>query len=537
MPVTPDSRPVPSENLIRQELERILASPAFQRSAGLRTFLRFIVEETLAGRSEEIKGYTVGTQVLGRKADFDANKDPIVRILAGRLRRALEKYYWVQGGQETVRIEVPKGTYVPIFQERVKGTAEAQAIPTFLKSVASAPYSGPTVAVMPLINLTGDRQQEYFTEGLAEELTSELSRYQDLRVIAYHSTRRWKDKKIDLRAIGQDLGVRFLIEGSIRKDAATVKIDLHVADTQSSFRIWGEQYCRELKADSLIALQEEIAQKVAAKTGSVYGIIPRTLSLESRRKPPEALETYEAFLRFHHHVTILSPETFAESLSALERAVRRDPESGLAWSLLAFLYSQNYTLQFSPVRSTLEQALASAQKGVLLEPDNQIARAAQAEMHFFRSERESFLSEAEIALSLNPNAPLYPSFLGWLLALYGEWERGLAILDKGMALNPHYPGWLHLAPYLHCFLRESFTEAYQEALAFQMPQLFWDPLLRAAALGRLGRVEEGAKALAELLQLRPDFSTEGRFLISCFVKLPPLIDGLLGGLRLAGLKI
>ena len=102
MPVTPDSRPVPSENLIRQELERILASPAFQRSAGLRTFLRFIVEETLAGRSEEIKGYTVGTQVLGRKADFDANKDPIVRILAGRLRRALEKYYWVQGGQETV---------------------------------------------------------------------------------------------------------------------------------------------------------------------------------------------------------------------------------------------------------------------------------------------------------------------------------------------------------------------------------------------------------------------------------------------------
>jgi adenylate cyclase len=109
---------------------------------------------------------------------------------------------------------------------------------------------------MPLLNLTGDRKQEYFTEGLAEELTSELARYQELRVIAYESTRRWKGKKIDPRAAGQDLGVRFLVEGSIRKDAKTVKLDLHLVDTQNGRRVWGEQYCRELKADSLIALQE-----------------------------------------------------------------------------------------------------------------------------------------------------------------------------------------------------------------------------------------------------------------------------------------
>lgn len=336
---------------------------------------------------------------------------------------------------------------------------------------------------------------------------------------------------------GLDLGVRFLVEGSVRRDAKTVKIDLHVADTQNGLRVWGEQYCRELKADSLIALQEEIARKVAAKIGSVYGLIPRTLSQESRRKPPEALETYEAFLRFYHHVIILSPETFADSLSALEQAVRRDPESGLAWSLLAFLYSQNYTLQFSSMRSTLEQALASARKGVLLEPENQISRAALAEMYFFLSDRELFLSEAEIALSLNPNASFYPSFLGWLLALYGEWERGLAILEKGIELNPYYPGWFHVAPYFYLFLQERYEEAYQDALAFQMPQLFWDPLLRAAALGRLGREKEGAQALAELLQLRPDFPTVGRFLISCFAKFPHLVDGLLDGLRLVGLQV
>jgi adenylate cyclase len=316
-----------------------------------------------------------------------------------------------------------------------------------------------------------------------------------------------------------------------------VKLDLHLVDTQNGQRVWGEQYCRELKADNLIALQEEIARQVAARLGSLYGIILQTLSRESRRKPPESLETYEAFLRFYHHATVMTPQTFAETLSVLEQAVRREPESGFAWSLLAFLYGQSYSLQLFPMDSPLEQALAAAQKGAALEPGNQIARAALAHVHFFRNERELFLREAETALALNPNAPGIIGFLGWLLALYGEWDRGLAFLQKGKELNPHYPGWFHLAPCLYLYLQERYEAAYQEALAFQMPQLFWDPLLRGAALGRLGREPEGTRALAELLHLRPDFPAAGPFLMSCYVKFPHLIDGLLDGLRLAGLKV
>ena len=494
------------------------------------------MEKTLAGEAATIKGYTVATQVLGRKADFDPNLDPIVRIQAGRLRRALEKYYQKQGQKDPVIIDMPKGAYVPVFRSVFRQEGEGVPGSQILERPAPALPAGPSVAVMPLLNLTGNRQQEYFTEGLAEELTSELARYQDLRVIAYQSTRRWQGKKVDARAAGQDLGVRFLVEGSIRKDARTVKIDLHAVDSQNGLRVWGEQYCRELKADGLIALQEEIAQQVAARLGSMYGIIPQTLSRESRRKPPEALETYEACLRFYHHAAVLSPETFAETLTVLEQAVRRDPESGLAWSLLAFLYSQSFSLQIMPVESPLEKALVSAQRGAVLEPGNQLGRAALANVHFFRNERELFLSEAEIALGLNPNAPALIGFLGWLLALYGEWERGLAILEKGIALNPHYPGWFHMAPFFSFFLHDRCEEAYQEALAFKMPRLFWDPLLRAAALGRLGRVQEGAQALTELLQLRPDFPTAGPFLISCYAKFPHLRDSLWEGLARAGLK-
>jgi adenylate cyclase len=528
----PGSRPSPSEAAVRQQLRKILSSPEFQRSPMLRGFFQFIVEKTLAGQAQEIKGYTVATQVLGRQADFDAGKDPIVRILAGRLRRALERYYLTKGRQDPVRIDIPKGAYVPMFQEGWgEGPSGGPADP-----VLALP-SGPAVAVMPLLNLTGDQKQEFFADGLAEELTSELARYQELRVIAYQSTFRWKGKEHDVREVGRDLGVRFLVEGSVRKAARTVKIAIHVIDALNGLQLWGEQYRRELKANSLIALQEEIARQVVAKIGSQYGVIPRTLSRESRLKPPESLETYEAFLRFYHHVTVMTPQTFAETLEVLEQAVQREPSSGFAWSLLAFLYGQSYSLQLANLESPLEQALAAAQKGAALEPENQMTRAALAHMYFFRNERELFLSEAETALALNPNAPVPIGFLGWLLALYGEWERGLAILKKGMELNPHYPGWFHMAPYFYLYLQQSFEEAYQEAQQFHMPQLFWDPLLRAAALGRLEREPEAAQAVGELLQLRPDFSTRGRFLISCYVKLDYLTDAFIEGLRQAGLKI
>ena len=402
------------------------------------------MERTLAGHAHEIKGYNVATQVLGKNADFDADKDPIVRILAGRLRRALERYYLTQGRQDQVRIDIPLGTYVPTFHQASREEPEAAAV----AQPDLARPSGPCVAVMPFLNLAGGRKQEYFADGLAEELTNELARFQDLRVIAFQSTLRWKGKELNFREVGRDRGVRFLVQGSVRKEVGSIKIAINLTDTLSGRQIWGEQFRRELKADTIIALQEEIAQRVAARVGSEYGIIPRTLSKESRKKPPESLETYEAFLRFYHHNTILSPQTFSGALKVLEQAVTRDPESGLAWSLLAALYCQNYSLKFSSVESTLEQALVFARKGAVLEPENQLTRTMVALVHFFRNERELFLSESEIALALNPNAPAIIGFLGWLLALFGEWEHGLAILSKGLDLNPHYPGYFHIAPYL-----------------------------------------------------------------------------------------
>jgi adenylate cyclase len=310
-----------------------------------------------------------------------------------------------------------------------------------------------------------------------------------------------------------------------------------LVDTLNGLQVWGDQYQRQLRPEKLIALQEEIAQKIAAKIGSVYGIIPRNLSKESRKKPPGSLDTYEAILRCYHHFADLTPETFEEALRALEQAVTREPECGLAWSLLGILYFNNYMLQYSPLKTPVEKAPVFITKGVSLDSQNQMVRAIMVFLQFFLNERDFFLLEAEKALALNPQSPFLTGYLGWLLALYGEWDRGLAILENSMELNPYCPGWFHMAPYFYFYHQGRYLEALQEAQQFQMPQFFWDPLLNAAALGQLGRGQEAAQALTELLSIKPDLPSQARFLIGCFAKSPNLVEGLLEGLRLAGLKI
>jgi adenylate cyclase len=530
-----DDLGVPEET-IRGQLATVLASPEFAGRPVLRNFLSFVVENVLAGRGHEIKGYTVAIEVFGRKESFDGLKDSIVRIQAGRLRRALERYY-ANGGNDSVRIEIPKGTYVPTFHKlETSGPDKGKPSSEWGRARPTEPH-GPSVAVMPLVNLTGDPGQEYFVDGLTEELTQELARFQGLSVVASYSTLQMKGEKAGVREMGQRLGARFLVQGGVRREADLIKISVRLIDTTTELQVWGDQYRRQLRADSLITVQEDIARRVAARVGSEYGIVLRTLSLESRKKPPESLATYEAFLRFYHYLTIMSPETYAEAFSGMERATTREPDCGLAWSLLALLYLHNHSLELSATETPLDRALSFAQRGASLEPQTQLVRIALANVYFLLDERDSFLREATDALSLNPNAPTLAGALGWMMMLYGEWKRGLAIFRKAIELNPYYPGYFHMAPYLDYFRRGKYEAAYREAQQFKMPLLFWDPLLRAAALGQMGRRAEAGKAIAELLQLRPDFAARGHHLIGFYVKSASLRDGLLDGLRKAGLPI
>jgi len=526
-----DKRPAPAA--IREQLERIILSTDFRGSDKQRKFLSFVVNETLEGRASQIKGYTIAVSVYGRTEKFNPQLDPIVRVEAGRLRRALEHYYFKAGTNDPVRIEIPKGGYTPSFHTARIPPSGNKAHTS--KTRHTALPAEPSIAVMPLINLIGNKEQAYFAEGLTEELTTELARHQDIRVIASQSTMRFKDQEVDLKAVGSDLGVRFLLVGSVRKDSKTVKVSIRLLDTSSAEQIWGESYKRNQTAADLIAIQEEISQSAIGIIADQYGLINRGMSKETRKKAPTDLKAYEATLQFYHYESELTPTAFKKALAALEQAIQNDPDYGLAWSMLGHLHADNYALGFCEVESPLAKALKFAQKGLALAPENQFARDALTLVYFHRGAKEPFLHHAEETIALNPNSPYIIGVAGWHMMLYGEWDRGQALLKKGMKLNPYHPSWFYLAPFTKHYYRGDYENAYADALKFNFPELYLDPMMRAAALAQLGRQEHARAAVGQLLELEPDFATRGRSLMSRYIKVDALIDKIIEGLKKGGL--
>jgi adenylate cyclase len=524
----------PTPEAIRLELDRILKSPQFKGSDKQRAFLRFIVDEVLAGRSSQLKGYTIAVAVYGRNENFDPQVDPIVRVEARRLRRVLEHYYLTAGGNDPVRIEIPKGGYAPSFhmvqtQPCGGNTLNAQPDPGEL-------HPGPSIAVIPLTNLTGDEAQDYFTDGMTEELITELARFQEFQVIASQSTMHFKGENFNTKEVGRDLGVRFLLAGSVRMESKELKVSIRLIDTSTTTQIWAESYRRELTAANLIAIQEEISHSIVGRIADQYGLIIRRLSRESRKKAPADMKAYDAVLRFYHYETVLTLGSFQQALTALERVIEIEPEYGLAWAMLGHLHADNYALGFCEIDSPLDKALTFALKGVALAPDNQFAQDALTLVHFHRGDKASFQKHAEKTIALNPNAPHTVGVAGWHMALIGNWERGLSLLKKGIRLNPYHPSWFHLVPYMNYYRRGDYENAYAEALKFNYPDFFWDPLLRAAALGQIGGAREARIAVAELLKLVPDFAARARQMIGYYVKVNDLVDMVLEGLRKAGLS-
>jgi adenylate cyclase len=402
-------------------------------------------------------------------------------------------------------------------------------------SSPTVPATGTSIAVTPLTDLTGDDEREYFTDGLTEELIAELARYQDVQVIASQSIMRFKGQSVDPQKVGKDLNVRFLLVGGVRRDSNAVKVTVQLLDTSTAEQIWGQSYKRSYTAADLIGIQEEIARQAIGVIADQWGVIGRRLSRESSKKAPQDMSAYDAVLRFYHYETVLTAEAFENALSALRRAIETEPDYGLAWSMIAHLYADNHTLGFCEINDSLNKAVTFAKKGVALAPENQFAWDALALTYFHLGDKELLLETIEKTIALNPNSPYIVGVAGWHMALYGEWDRGLALMEKGIKLNPYHPSWFHLAPFMDYYRRGEFEDALAEALKFNYPGLYWDPLLRAAALGRLGRQAEANIAIEQLLELVPDFATRGREMIGGYVKVEDLVDKIVEGVREAGL--
>jgi adenylate cyclase len=218
-------------------------------------------------------------------------------------------------------------------------------------------------------------------------------------------------------------------------------------------------------------------------------------------------------------------------------ACTHEPECGLAWSMRARLYSLNYSLELFDIETPLEKAAAFAERGVKLDPANQRVRMTMAFILLFKNERSTGLAEVDRALQLNPNSLIILENLGYLMTLFGDWQRGPVLINQAIEQNPYYNITVHYALCVDWIRQEEYEKAYEETLLFNRPLLFWDPLLKAANLGLLGRIEEGVQAGKDLLKCKPDFLTRGRMLIRHYIKFDDIVDRVVLGLRKAGIDV
>ncbi len=276
---------------------------------------------------------------------------------------------------------------------------------------------------------------------------------------------------------------------------------------------------------------------VAAKIAGERGIIAKALSYESKNQPPSELKTYEAILRYYEYDRTLATESFIRALSALEHAASIEPECGLVWTMLGRLYANIYSLEFPGFETALGKAVECAERGVQMNPHDQRARGVLALVRLFSNEIPAAREEIEKALALNPNSLFVLDGLGYLMTLLGEWERGPALIRKVIRLNPFYNPVVHYGLWLNWFRQEEYEQAHLETLNFRRPAVFWDLLAKGSTFGKLGKYEEGKRAVEDLVKLKPDFPIRGRILIRHYVKFEEIVVRIIDGLRKSGLNL
>ena len=257
---------------IQDHVARIARSPAFGNSERLRQLLEHTVAEALAGRGASLKESVLGVTVFGRKPGYDSGANSIVRVEFARLRKKLQRYYETEGASELLRIVFPKGSYAPEFVQTAG---------------AAAPAFASSVVVLPFTCLGGDSDDEYFADGLTDELITALTRVPGLKVVARTSSFTFKGRADDIRGIGTTLRVDTAIEGSVRRQGDLLRIHVQLVNVQDGCHIWAAKYERRLAG--VFQLQEEIAAAIVA---ALKLELPRHSRMSPRAADPEAHALY-----------------------------------------------------------------------------------------------------------------------------------------------------------------------------------------------------------------------------------------------------
>ena len=576
-----DTAPQPSAAQIEAELARVLGSAVFAQAGRATEFLRFVVEETLAGRADRLKGYTVAVKVFGRPPEFDAQSDPLVRVEAGRLRRRLIEYYHHEGRDDAVRIALPKNGYVPTFtvvpvavapsassarRARRKALLRGAVLggclatlaavvawvtwnraPATVPATATAPARaragpvsalGPRLLVLPLANLSGDASLDAVAAGTTEEIIRALVSF---NIFATASTAGRTLESTQLAALRSEFDVGYVLTGSIRSANSDLRVAVRLLDTEVGTQLWTRAFDERFERAELLATEDRIGATIAQILSSPFGPVYGHEIARTTGRPARDLDPYECLLQFYEYARYFDPAGHALSLRCMQNAVKAEPRFAPAWSSLGVLYLHEHLFGYSPqpdrAGPPLERALEAVRTSLEIDGSGRVAVSTLAAIRLAAGGRDDFYAAVERSLGAKPAHPATSMLIGYLLIQSGDWQRGAPLIDAALPLTTNPPGWVYVGYAFRYLETHDYDKALDWSLRSDAPNWFMTALTVTASAALAGRADIAQRERMRLLELYPDFETAGRARLAKWNLNPTLLETLLDGLKLAGLEI
>ena len=442
------------------------------------------------------------------------------------------------GGYEEFK-NIANPVHIYRWQPAVDAFGEADSPSTTLSEPPMAAPAGdskrperPSIAVLPFANMSGDPEQEYFSDGISEDIITDLSKISGLFIIARNTAFTYKGKNSDLVQVSKDLGVRYVLEGSVRKAGDRVRITAQLIDGTTNGHVWADRYDRDLK--DIFSVQDEVTQKI------VNALRVHVSDAEQQRlvkKGTENLDAYDDLLQGRDLFLKFTKDGNLEAENRFTHAIELDPNYATAYAELARVLVQRRNHGWSETPDeTLEEGFYMASRAVELDDAGAQGHIVKGFVHLWRHEHDMALAELETGLTLDPNHADGHMWKAIVCGFSGEPEKGVRAVQHAMRLNPGSPFWYLFALGNACFAMErdeECVEACRQAVAKNQNFIFAQMLL-AAGLGQLGQSEGADEALSECRRLNPSFSLDWSQNLIPY-KDQATIDRFSAGLKKAGL--
>jgi TolB-like protein len=507
---------------VLQQMERILASNEFHSPDRGRKFFQFVVTETLEGRSQFLKAFTIANEIFGRQSSFDAQNDPVVRIEAGRIRRALERYYLVAGQSDAIVITIPKGGYVPHFEitqgvrlgkqsqpdpRRVDappsgdgrryrkrwvaglviGTLVAVsfgciyfiAMPTAFKLQPDAGGLPATAASAPIVMVgmfqsdDPDGSASDIAQALRDEVIGQLATFKDIVVVADPSKADYGN------------GSGYNLQGSVQRDGDKLRSILRLVRRADAAVVWANNYDADLRVRSILQIQADIGQEIAVAIAQPYGAVFMSNNDDPTRAV--AARTSECTSAYYGYRRAMDLQSHTAARECLQQATLGSPQNATSWALLSLVYLDamrfRYKLGTAADAETMRLAADAAKRATSIAPNDPQTLEATMLVSFFNNDIDKALKAGAAAYARNSNDAEVAGEYGLRLAMSGKWQSGCELISRALNKGAGPKGYYEVGMALCAFMRGDLQAA---ELWSRMCDLEYNPMHRLVLLSILG---------------------------------------------------